>query len=104
MKRAAWGARQAQVMPLIDGTRTARQVAELTGVTPQYVTGTAARQGVLHLLKTADGRRPRPWGWKRFDLVLPPEESAWLRKNTPQGGTVSDLIRSILVDVMEGEA
>ena len=104
MTRAAKGARLAQVLPMMDGTRTAKEIADEVSCHPEYVWRIAR----LHKREAKLARERAPAGTviklETVRVALPADQAAWLRTNTPQGGTVSDLIRSILVDVMEGEA
>lgn len=51
-------ANKQQVIELADGSRTAREIAEILGCFPEYVVATARRNG-LALKRACKPRRPR---------------------------------------------
>lgn len=89
------------IVRLADGTRSAREVAEAVGVTPQNVRARLCQMGISHLLRpvrgtTVSARLPADVVLR--DLCLSPEVAAWLVGQMADGLLIQDVLRGIVTD------
>ena len=94
------------ILGLMNGHRTARQIAEALDISPKNVRTVAHNLGVTHLLYPASGvpiaaRLPAELVLR--DLSLTPEIAVWLIEQTQNGALLQDVIRAILNDAYQEE-
>lgn len=89
------------VLALLDGIRTIQQVAKEADVTAQYVSSVISRNKLHDKLARSRSRRGTAF---RADLrMCTIAEAVWVRANTPEGGTVGDLMLALVRDAMAEE-
>lgn len=98
--------RRDAVLRLINGRRTAAEIAEALGITQKNVRTVAHCVGLSHLLRPASGApiaAALPPDIVLRDLALPPEVAAWLFAQTENGAALQDVLRGIVTDAYQEE-
>jgi hypothetical protein len=98
--------RRDAVLRLVDGRRTAADIADALGISQKNVRSVAHYAGVAHLLRSASGvpiAAPLPTDLVLRDLALTPEVAAWLISQTQDGAALQDVLRGILTDAYQEE-
>lgn len=94
---------QARVLRLADGTRSQSEIALMIGTTAGGVSSAVARmRGKGYVARFRRGNQDVP----RLDAVintLPDDARAWLLAQVPDGATLADVLRAIVVDAFEDD-
>lgn len=101
MTRRPYGSVAPEVLRLADGILTANEISAKLGVSPSHVREIVQRKNkqfrgtYFHLKPHVNTPEP-----KTVQIHLTSELFQWLKRNTPPGAEVGDLIRAYLNDAM----
>ncbi|NEX45199.1 hypothetical protein [Pseudotabrizicola algicola] len=98
--------RRDALLRLVDGRRTAAEIAQALGVSQKNVRALAHHAGVAHLLRPACGApiaARLPADLVLRDLALPREIAVWLIDQTKEGAALQDVLRGIVIDAFQEE-
>jgi len=92
------GSVMAEVDKLLDGTRTAAQIAEILKCRPEYVRATAGRLGKPDKLRKVTATQG---GAVAAGRLVTPEVRKWLMTAKPKDATIPEFIAAIVVDAYQ---